>query len=190
MAPCTGGSKCVTRVDRARTSAPSSRSNFVSIATSPSITASTAASKRATGEPGVVTVSTSLGQALPVGKVVPASECQRCILARDWRRADFLVREVTLEPWNFGIEELRMSSPKEGDCLLVTGLPSEEEHVGLLDVIRERRVVHQVRNCAGRPGVIGHWRNSTLASEQRGASDFYKTWGQDVRIVAAKEDNS
>ena len=97
-----------------------------------------------------------LGQALPVGEVVPASECQRCIIARDRHRADFLVREVTLEPWNLGRRGTSDASPKQGDRLLVAGLPAEEEHVGLLDIIRERRVVRQVRNYAGRPGVIGH----------------------------------
>ena len=132
-----------------------------------------------------------LGQALPVGEVVPASERQRCIVARDRHRADFLVREVTLEPWNSGIEELWMSSPEQGDRLLVAGLPAEEEHVGLLDIIRERRVVLQVRTLC-RMG----WSDRSLgvilpsSSEQAWRFRFVQGVAQAVRIVAAKEDNS
>lgn len=81
-----------------------------------------------------------LGQAPPVGELVPPCHRQQRIIAIDRHRAHLLVRHVPLEPRNLVVEKLRVAVTEDADGFRVTGIPTGQKRIGLLLVFGERRI--------------------------------------------------
>ena len=102
-----------------------------SASTSPPMTASTADSKRATGEPGSTRRFHVRFERRPVRVVVPPRDSEACIVFVERRRANVVRRQPLRKPGRRLVEKPRVAAMEEVERPGLAGAPAREERLRL-----------------------------------------------------------